>query len=134
MSFDASDNPAIRIGDAEREQVAGALGRHLTAGRLTMSEFESRLDIVYAAKTRGELGVVLADLPSAKPPPRPPPAVEVPPAVRAWGPWALTGAICLLIWVATSLAQGRPLGFWPAWVIGPWGVVLLARMMGRRCA
>lgn len=127
-----SEPPAIRIGDAEREQVVAALGQHMAAGRLTMSEFESRLDVVYAARTRSELDVVLADLPSTEPTPL---LAQAPPPPRAvWTPWALTGAICLLVWVAMSLAQGRPVDFWPVWVIGPWGVVLLARLIRQRRA
>lgn len=114
----------LRIGDAEREQSVAALGRHLGAGRLTMAEFESRLDVVYAARTRGELDEVLADLPASEPTRRP--AAPSESRSTAWTPWALTGTICLLIWIATSLAQGQALDFWPVWVIGPWGVVLLA--------
>ncbi len=125
-----SVDPSVRIGDAEREHVVAALGQHLSVGRLTMSEFESRLDTVYAARTRGELDAVLADLPTtAPPPPHPPPPRPGPSAARPWTPWtpwALAGAINLLIWVTTSFAQGHPLYFWPIWVIGPWGAVLLA--------
>jgi hypothetical protein len=32
----------------------------------------------------------------------------------------------LTIWLATSLSAGGPIYFWPIWVIGPWGAVLLA--------
>lgn len=82
------------------------LGQHLAAGRLTMSEFEDRLDTVYAAGTRGELGA-LADLPTAAPTPPHSQAFEAAAPARAvWASWALTAVICLLIWGATSLAQG----------------------------
>lgn len=123
-----ADHPNIRIGDAEREVHVSVLGEHLASGRLTMTEFEDRLDRVYRATTRGQLDEVLADLPhavTARPRTRPDPVHRVAPA--AWAPWAVTGAICLLVWITTSLAHGGPLGFWPAWVIGPWGLVLLAR-------
>ena len=133
MSLDPTTVPALRIGDADREDVVTALGRHLSVGRLTLPEFESRLDTVYAATTRAELDTVLADLPAeARPsPPRPPilflREAWAPWASRAWWmPWTLTGAVCLLIWVATSAAQGHPDYFWPIWVIGPWGAMLLA--------
>ncbi len=126
----SSDCPAIHIGDAEREQVEAVLGQHVAVGRLTMSEFESRLDVVYAARTRGELGVVLTDLPSTEPTPVLTRPTRLPTARAVWTPWALTGAICLPLWVATSLAQGRPVDS-PVWVIGPWGVVVLARVTGR---
>ena len=37
--------------------------------------------------------------------------------------------IVLAIWAATSLATWEFLYFWPVWVIGPWGAVLLAPAM-----
>ena len=117
--------PTERIGDVERDAQVSALGTHLGAGRLTMTEFEGRLDTVYAARTQAELDEVLADLPPSSPPTREPTRAGVP--LAPWAPWALTGVICLLVWVGTSLAHGRPLDFWPAWVIGPWGAVLAVR-------
>ena len=100
----------VLIGDAEREQVAAALGEHFAAGRLPTSEFETRLDVVYAARTREELGDVLVDLPAVEPPRLRTRAPEDSPVPRAaWTPWALTAAICLLVWAATSLVQ-RPSG------------------------
>ena len=126
-------NSTLRIDDAEREHVVAALGQHLGLGHLTMHEFESRLDTVYAATTRRELNTALADLPTtAQPPPLPRPPERRPSgmtkatALRALAPWALTAIVCLVIWVATSSAQGQLLYFWPIWVIGPWGTVLLA--------
>jgi hypothetical protein len=114
----------MRIGDAEREHMAGLLGQHFTMGRLTMNELQDRLDAVYTARTRADATDLLADLPAE------PQSQDAPthrPRRTPWIPWALTGAICFLVWIATSLAQGRPLGFWPGWVIGPWGTALLAR-------
>ena len=116
------DQPQMRISDTDREHLACRLGQHLSAGRLTMSEYQDRLDAVYAARTRADTNKLLADLPID---PLPPDPVARNPARPRWAPWALTGAICLLVWITTSLIQGRPLEFWPAWVIGPWGIVLL---------
>ena len=73
MSLD----PTLRIGDADRDRVVAVLGQHLGLGHLTIHELENRLDTTYAARTRGELDVVLADLPAMGPPrPRPSPAGE----------------------------------------------------------
>jgi hypothetical protein len=36
------------------------------------------------------------------------------------------------IWLITSMASGGPIHFWPIWVIGPWGAVLLARAVTGR--
>lgn len=121
------DPPEIRIGDAEREHLANLLGQHLAMGRLTMSEYQERLDAIYAARTRADTTDLLADLPT-EPTPADAPTRHPGRSPRTrWTPWALTGAICLLVWIITSLVQGRPLAFWPGWVTGPWGIALLAR-------
>jgi hypothetical protein len=53
----------IRIGDAERNAAAESLREHYAAGRLTMEEFQERLDAVFAAKTDVDLGKLSEDLP-----------------------------------------------------------------------
>jgi hypothetical protein len=55
--------PGIRIGDAEREAAATSLREHYAAGRLTMEEFQERLDATFAAKTNLDLAKITADLP-----------------------------------------------------------------------
>lgn len=59
------DADNIRISDSEREQVVGELGRHLTAGRLTIGEFDQRVAQVYRSTTQQQAHEVLRDLPSA---------------------------------------------------------------------
>ena len=53
----------LRISDTERERAAADLGEHYAQGRLTTGEHAERLDRIWAARTRGELGPVFADLP-----------------------------------------------------------------------
>jgi len=53
----------LRIGDAEREQAAAALGEHFAQGRITADEHAERLDQIWAARTRAELQPVFRDLP-----------------------------------------------------------------------
>jgi Domain of unknown function (DUF1707) len=65
----------LRIGDAERESAAKALGEHLSAGRLGWDEYDSRLQTVYAAKTRGELTPLFGDLPALPPGQQPRPGL-----------------------------------------------------------
>jgi hypothetical protein len=60
-----SDLPDIRVADDDRERVVVELREHAVAGRLTLEEFSERVDQAYAARTRGELDVVLRELPSA---------------------------------------------------------------------
>ncbi|MDN5917391.1 MAG: DUF1707 domain-containing protein [Pseudonocardia sp.] len=125
---------AQRIGDVERERAAGLLGEHVGAGRLELSEFERRVRSVYAARTRGELDAQLADLPGARTRPSPDGPRRDPRRARrarriamtaTWAPWLASTVICLLIWGMIALAQGTPGYFWPVWVFGPWGVMLL---------
>ncbi len=47
-----------------------------------------------------------------------------------WGSWARAVAICVLIWGVTSLLSSHLLYFWPGWVAGPWGAVLLVQTVG----
>ncbi len=60
VRVDARD---YRVGDAEREQVVGLLQQAVGQGMLTLDEFTDRMDAALAARTRGELGEVVADLP-----------------------------------------------------------------------
>jgi hypothetical protein len=57
----------VRIGDAEREKVATSLREHYARGRLTLEEFQQRLDAVFAAKTDTDLSKVTTDLPHTDP-------------------------------------------------------------------
>jgi len=56
--------PELRIGDAERESAAAALGEHFASGRLTREEYDERSTSVWSAKTRSDLWPLFADLPS----------------------------------------------------------------------
>jgi class 3 adenylate cyclase len=56
--------PAVRLADADRERVGTLLREHCVQGRLTLDEFSSRLDTLYAAQTDADLAAVLAGLPA----------------------------------------------------------------------
>jgi hypothetical protein len=83
----------LRLSDAEREQAAADLGEHYAQGRITTDEHHERLDLIWAARTRRELGPVFADLPgrsfparataSARPAPRRPGWRRIPPPLLA---------------------------------------------------
>jgi hypothetical protein len=57
-------DPKIRASDSDRDRTAALLREHHAVGRLTLEEFNERLDKAYAAKTVGELGELMADLPA----------------------------------------------------------------------
>jgi hypothetical protein len=151
--------PHLRAADADREAVATTLGEHMAAGRLTVAEYDERLARVYAAKTYGELDELTADLPATTPSPAPvatgapadapstgeaSPSPGQPPAPawgggwgggwddgHGWRAWAGTSVIVVTIWLITGIA-GSFGYFWPIWVIGPWGAVLLAQAITGR--
>ena len=137
--------PHLRAADTDRAAVATVLGEHMSAGRLSLDEYDERLTRAYAARTFGELDDLTADLPAvgtapepvrqAAPAPAPMPMTEsggdswqgTDP--HSWRSWMSTSLIVLAIWAAISLASWELLYFWPVWVIGPWGAVLLAQTL-----
>jgi hypothetical protein len=137
-------DPQMRAADTDRDAVAHRLGEHMTAGRLTVAEYEDRVARAYAAKTYGELAELTHDLPSGRPAARPAPQPAAAGACgpwtgprtssswrrAAWSSWAGTALVVTTIWLLTSLSSGAFLYFWPIWVIGPWGAVLLAQTLG----
>jgi hypothetical protein len=139
-----ASNPGTRASDADRDQTAAALREHLAAGRLTIEEFDERLDQAYAAKTLGELDKVTADLPGTglgqlpdTPADRPaasPPLTRCPPGSieagrdrfspawrAAWGSWLAISLFLFVIWLASG-ASGGP---WSLWVALALGAILL---------
>jgi hypothetical protein len=137
----------LRAADSDRTAVAAVLGRHMAAGRLTVDEYDDRLARTYAARTYGELDELTADLPASDRPraaepvragdhrpvgacgPLPGPWGWGGHAGSSWRSWASTALIVLAVWAATSIAASTFLYFWPIWVIGPWGAVLLAQTL-----
>jgi hypothetical protein len=54
----------LRVSDAERESVAGRLNAAVGEGRLNLDEFSQRISAAYGARRRGELDVLVRDLPA----------------------------------------------------------------------
>jgi hypothetical protein len=118
---------AIRVGDAERDEVARQLREHYAAGRLTSEEFEERLGACLAARTGGDLARLTADLPRLGRPPVGRPAHGG--WAAAWRHWA---AVSMVVWAIWGLSAASGAGYahpWPLWVSGPWAAVLIARMV-----
>jgi hypothetical protein len=143
----------MRAADADREATAERLRVALEEGRLDLYEYDERLQRAYAAKTYAELDGVVVDLPGPVPAQRvesarqagaepPAPAVTaVPPqpAVRGhtarwlaevWLPYLRVVGILTAIWAMASIGAREALFYWPLWVAGPWGAVLLFRTAG----
>ena len=140
------DPGELRASDADREQVAERLRIALDEGRLNLYEYDDRLREAFSAKTYAELNALLADLPGAAgvqaqvapfqrgvgthPVWRPDAAGRYPGAVRRWlverwESWLGAVAVCTAIWGVSSAFAGEVTYFWPGWVAGPWGMILL---------
>lgn len=93
----------IRASDADRERIAERLRKSHAEGRLDIAEFQERLERCYAAKTLGELGELVRDLPRQD--------VQVEPHRSGWlqsGGWRLAPlAPILLVLVLFSAAGGH---------------------------
>jgi hypothetical protein len=137
----------IRASDADRDRAAAALREHLAAGRLTLEEFDERLDRAYAAKTLDELDEIMADLPttdldrlpgdapdrpagdSVSAGPRASRSIEAgrgrfSAAWRAtWGSWLAISLLLCMIW----LVSGASGGLWFLWVALALGALMLGR-------
>ena len=59
--------PDVRVSDSDRHAVVDDLQRHTADGRLTLDEFEERVDEALRARTGADLDVALRDLPSVAP-------------------------------------------------------------------
>ena len=140
-------DPRIRASDDDRERAVTLLREHHAAGRLTVEEFNERLDKAYAAKTMGELDQLLADLPGIDLYQLPDASLDrrrghttfglpwllapragsgISPAWRAaWGSWVTVSLVAFLAW----LLSGHPSNLWFLWVAGPYGIVLFGRWL-----
>jgi len=118
--------PDLRIGDAERDGAATALGEHYVAGRITKEEFDERAARIWSARFQADLEPIFADLPSLRAPAgsgsRVPPSMGSP--VRGWRPpGALTRLVPLLAFalLAVLIISGVPwllfMLFW-FWALG----------------
>ena len=55
----------IRASDSDRQQIAERLNVSVGEGRLNLDEFSDRVAAAYAARTRGQLDLLVKDLPAA---------------------------------------------------------------------
>jgi len=117
--------PDILVSDAERERVADDLRGHYEAGRLTLDEFQQRLDQLHAARTQRQLDDALRKLPPTRLP-------SVSPRDTRWRSLALqysvVNAIAILVW----LFGGADGDFWPKWVLIATLIMFARRVSGHR--
>lgn len=119
-----------RASNAERDKVVRLLARHLEDGRIDLAEYDQRTAQVYATTTRDDLQLVLSDLPKLAKEPAGNAAARIPIWQKIEGTsWLGVSVLVLFIWAAISLSVGEFTYPWPIWVIGPWGAVLVFRML-----
>jgi hypothetical protein len=142
------DAASYRAGDADRERVAERIRVALEEGRLNLGEYDERLRQVYAARTYADLDALIADIPGVTPPSQShlvpssgdgvtarwqaDGAGRYPDATRRWvlsqwDTWIPVVVVCVAIWAVASVLNGEVVYFWPGWVAGPWGALLLAQ-------
>ncbi|MFX0591598.1 DUF1707 SHOCT-like domain-containing protein [Melissospora conviva] len=139
----------MRAADSDRTRVAERLQAALDEGRLDLHEYDDRLRRAFSARTYGDLKGLLDDLPAPRPADRSqlaptasawPAAVGETPTVPAnvtrqwlgemWGTYFSVAAITVGIWAVICLMSTELLYFWPGWVIGPYGAVLVVQTVG----
>ena len=146
-----SGDPKVRASDADRERTATLLREHHAVGRLTAEEFNERVEKAFAAKTLGDLEVLLADLPAidlyqlpaAGIRPAPPGALRrrggpglnrrgdgmaIPGGPFGWITWMAVSALLLVVWLGVGIATGG-VG-WLPWfllIVIPWALTIARR-------
>ena len=107
-----------RVGDADRNRTADLLKEAHAAGYLTLEEADERLDTALAARTRGELDRLVADLPpewrasqerGQRPAGRPPRQRSALPAEAVW----LVPLVMVITGVILLAVLSRGLWFFP---------------------
>jgi hypothetical protein len=135
-------DPQMRASDDDRDKVASVLREHYAQGRLTVEEFDERLEQLYTSKTYGELATLTSDLPGVDL--RKLPEVAVRKSERreekkhgelsqAWAAWAMASTVNWVIWLVIGVANGLDFPYpWPLWVMGPWGAIMLLTTIGTK--
>ncbi|MER6638693.1 MULTISPECIES: DUF1707 SHOCT-like domain-containing protein [Streptomyces] len=106
---EAVPGDSLRASDADRDRIADILREAMAEGRLTADEHAERVDLVYRAKTVGELQPLVRDLPASSSGAAPGPASQP----YAYGPEPQDGPTDNLVAIFSSATRkGR-------WRVGP---------------
>lgn len=124
------DDGSLRASDADRQRTADRLKTAHDEGRLSLTEYDERLQRAYAAVTLGDLASLTKDLPEPRPqdvePDERKPVAHREKAIKEWRAWAGVSLLLIAIWAVTSMSSGELHPFWPLIPIAIWGVVNVA--------
>ena len=124
----ARRDPDLRVSQAERDEVVAVLAGHFADGRLTVEEYEERVEAALVARTGRDLEPLLDDLPAADPP--------APPARtrRRHEPRSLRAPLvpARLLAVAAVVVLAIATGPWALWLLWPALVFTGGCGLGRR--
>jgi Domain of unknown function (DUF1707) len=109
-------DPTLRASDSDRESIVSALREHGAAGRLDVEELEQRVGAAYSARTHGELGALLGDLPAQRR------VVATSRHGDDWRGFLAVNALLVAIWAVSGAGY-----FWPAWVMVWWAFALVMK-------
>ena len=110
----------LRVSDAERNRVVEVLTQHTAEGRLTLDEFDARVEETLSARTGTELRAVLRELPALETERRP--RSRVPPGPMTRVPLVVIAVV--LVWLAVG-----HLALWPLIIVA---VLWFRASAGRR--
>ena len=128
MGIELEGAGGYRVGDADRNHTADLLREAHVAGYLTLEELDERLGTALAARTRGELDRLTADLPPewrAGQEPARPPAPRPRPTLPLEAAWLVPLAVVLAA-VVVLLVVSRGFFFFP------WPLLWIFFFVGRR--
>jgi Domain of unknown function (DUF1707) len=110
----AQRDPDLRVSQAERDEVVALLAGHFADGRLTVEEYEERVEVALAARTGRDLEPLLEDLPAADAPP-PPRTRRRPMPDRVRAPLIPARLLAVAAVVVLAIATGP----WALWLLWP---------------
>ena len=110
----------LRVSDAERNRVVEVLTQHTAEGRLTLDEFDARVEETLSARTGTDLRAVLRELPALETERRP--RSRVPPGPMTRLPVVVIAV--MLVWLAVG-----HLALWPLIIVA---VLWFRASAGRR--
>jgi Domain of unknown function (DUF1707) len=108
-------DPDLRVSQAERDEVVALLAGHFADGRLTVEEYEERVEAALAARTGRDLEPLLEDLPAADPSPARARTRRRPEPRRVQAPVIPARLVAVAAVIVLAIATGP----WALWLLWP---------------